>query len=149
MRIRSVLIHVAQAALEGGLLALLVVGLVAGTAFAARGGGGKATTGGSLTLVMVSDDDGSGTPNWGEQVTFRVSTSYPYPVVSLTCSQGGGVVYGDSRPMYQPNAFNDPGIFTLSSLGWTGGPADCRAELRVQKKNGVVTAASLSFAVGS
>jgi hypothetical protein len=39
MRIRSVLSHSFQALAEGALIALLVVGLMAGTAFAARGGG--------------------------------------------------------------------------------------------------------------
>ena len=40
MRIRSVLSHSAQAVAEGALISLLVVGLMAGTAFAAKGGGG-------------------------------------------------------------------------------------------------------------
>ena len=39
MRIRSVLKHSAQALAEGALISILVVGLIAGTAFAARGGG--------------------------------------------------------------------------------------------------------------
>jgi hypothetical protein len=38
MRIRSILSHSAQAILEGAIIATLVVGLIAGTAFAARGG---------------------------------------------------------------------------------------------------------------
>ncbi len=44
MRVKSVLTHVTQAVAEGALIALLVVGLIAGTAFAGKGGSG--TTGG-------------------------------------------------------------------------------------------------------
>jgi hypothetical protein len=40
VRIRSVLSHSAQAIAEGALISLLVVGLMAGTAFAAKGGNG-------------------------------------------------------------------------------------------------------------
>ena len=46
MRLRSVLTHSAQAVAEGALIALLVVGLAAGTTFAAKGGGGGGGTGG-------------------------------------------------------------------------------------------------------
>jgi hypothetical protein len=59
VRIRSVLSHSAQVVVEGALVSLLVVGLVAGTAFAAKptagtnhghkGGGG---TTGTATLVV-------------------------------------------------------------------------------------------------
>lgn len=49
MRIRSVFSHTAQALAEGALIALIVVGLVAGSAFAARGGGGKPSGGGTTS----------------------------------------------------------------------------------------------------
>ena len=81
MRIRSVFHHTAQALAEGALIALIVVGLVAGSAFAAKGGGGGGkpggsggTTGGSATLVATPNQlqggvsytvTGSGyQPNW-------------------------------------------------------------------------------------
>src|SRR4029079_6896166 len=41
MRIRSIFSHSAQAIAEGALVALLVVGLVAGTAFAGKPGSGS------------------------------------------------------------------------------------------------------------
>ncbi|HTG40764.1 MAG TPA: hypothetical protein VK697_04035, partial [Methylomirabilota bacterium] len=53
MRIKSIFTHSAQAIAEGALISLLVVGLIAGTAFAAKpaagtgghkGGGGGGTT---------------------------------------------------------------------------------------------------------
>jgi hypothetical protein len=44
MRIRSVLKHSAQALAEGALISILVVGVIAGTAVAARGGGKPSAT---------------------------------------------------------------------------------------------------------
>jgi hypothetical protein len=124
------------------LLAALAVGTIAAPTFAGKPGGGT-TTSTALAVVIVTSADS--TVSWGDTITFKVSTTYQYPVVSLTCSKGGTVVLGDSRPMYQPNAFNDPGIFTLSSQAWTGGSASCTAALKVQKKSGVTTIATLGF----
>lgn len=150
MRIGSVLTHSAQAITKSALVALLVVGLMAGTTFAAKGGGGKpgggSTTGG-LTVVVVTDTNGNGLPNWADQVHFTVSTSNPYPVVSLTCSKDGVVVYGDSHPYYWPNIWDDPGIFTLSSLAWSSGAADCTAVLKGTSHGKVVTLGSTTFHV--
>jgi hypothetical protein len=50
MRIKSIFTHSAQAIAEGALISLLVVGLIAGTAFAARGGGATGGTSSSATL---------------------------------------------------------------------------------------------------
>jgi hypothetical protein len=49
VRIRSVFSHSAQAIAEGALISLLVVGLMAGTAFAAKGGAGGKPGGGGGT----------------------------------------------------------------------------------------------------
>jgi hypothetical protein len=153
MRMKSVLTHSAQALAEGSLIALLVVGLMAGTVFAAPGGGkgkpGGGGSGGSLAVVVVTDLNGNGAPNWSDQVRFDVSTSNAYPVVSLTCSQGGVLVYSDSRPYYWPNLWDDPGVFTLSSLAWSSGAADCRADLKGSAKRGMVTLGSTSFTAGA
>ena len=126
-----------------GLAAALTLGAVAAPAFAGKPGGSTTST--ALRLSMADPTDA--VANHGDRVTFVVTSSYSAPVVSLTCTQGGSVVYGDSRPMYWPNAFNDPGIFTLSSLAWASGAADCTAALRVQKRNGATTVASLKFHV--
>jgi hypothetical protein len=92
-------------------------------------------------------DSTDGYAHYGQRVTFAVTTTNPYPVVSVSCSQNGVVVYGDSHPMYQPNPWNDPGIFTLSSLSWTSGAADCTALLKATARNRIVTLASTSFHV--
>src|SRR6476620_9756744 len=99
MRIRSVLKHSTMAVLEGALVASLVVGLMAGTALAGKGGGGGKPSGGgssNMSVRLVTDNDGNGLANWGDQVTFNNTTSNAYPVASVTCSQGGSVVYGAS-----------------------------------------------------
>ncbi len=79
-----------------------------------------------------------------------MSTSNTRPVVSLTCSQGGAVVYGDSRPYYWPNIWDDPGVFTLTSMSWTSGAAECRADVKGTNSRGrLVTLGSLTFQVGA
>jgi hypothetical protein len=134
MRMKSVLNHGAQALAEGSLIALLVVGLMAGSVFAAPGGkgGGKGKPGGSsgsLALVMVSDANGNGAPNWNDTITFNVTSSSDSPYVSVKCYQGGTLVYGADAGFYDsypwPGARNMP----LSSPAWTGGAASCNATL--------------------
>jgi hypothetical protein len=150
MRIKAGIVHGAQALLEAGLVATLVVGLVAGTALAGKpagGGGGKGGT--TVTVAMVADANGNGAPNWGDTVTFRFTTSNPYPVMSVRCSQNGYVVYGDSHPMYTPNPWNDPGHFVLSSLAWSGGSASCLAELKGTSNGRIVVLGSTTFAAGA
>jgi hypothetical protein len=150
MRIRSVLKHTAQALIEGSLIALLVVGLMAGSVFAAKptaggGGGGKhgggGSTSGSLALVLVTDTNANGSANWGDTITFTVTGGGTNPYVSVTCTQGGTLVYSASAGFYDsypwPGARNMP----LSSPAWTGGAASCNATL-----NG---ASALNFAAGA
>jgi hypothetical protein len=141
--------HTTMAFAEAGLIALLVVGLVAGTAFAAKGGGGKPGGGGtsSSTLTMVMVDPADTSANHNDWITFTVTTTEPYPVVSATCSQGGVVVFGDSHPMYSPNIWEDPGHFKLASLSWTSGGASCTAALKGTNRGKVVTLATTSFSV--
>jgi len=136
--------HSAQALLEGALVALLVVGLVAGTAFAARGG--KAG-GGSVNLVMVQDTDGNGLPNWAEVVTFDVSTTAANPYVNVRCYQGTAFVYDAWAGFFDSAWFGQ--TFTLSSSYWTSGAADCSARLVTFGKNGRErTLATMGFGVG-
>lgn len=150
MRIRRITSHSLQAIAEAALIALLVVGLMAGTAFAGKGGTagtgghGKPGSGGStgtLTLVMVADANGNGAPNWGDTISFNVTSSSAYPTVSVRCSQGGTMVYSADAGFYAsypwPGAQNMP----LYSPSWTGGAASCNATL-----NGV---SALNFSVGA
>jgi hypothetical protein len=138
MRIRSVFSHSAQVIAEGALISLLVVGLMAGTAFAGKpsgGGGGhgkpgSGTGGGTIAIVMVSDANSNGLPNWNDTITFNVSTTATdSPYLRVTCYQGGTLVYGADAGFYDsypwPGARNMP----LYSPIWTGGAADCTAIL--------------------
>ena len=127
-------------------LALLTLALVPAAGLAAKGGGGSSAAGGgkpgggggkpggggstgSLTLVMVSDQNGNGSPNWNDTITFNVSTTAANPYVTVTCTQNRVVVYTASAGFYPdylwPGARNMP----LSSPAWTGGAASCTADL--------------------
>ena len=137
MRIRSVLTHSSQVVLEGALVALLVVGLVAGTALAAKGGGGghgkpgggsgSGATGTIGLAPLVVDRNGNGTPNWNDVVTFNISTSLSQPWVHLVCSQSGTMV-AQGWAGYFDGALGGRN-FGLASPGWSGGAADCTARL--------------------
>lgn len=127
---------------QASLVALLIVGLVAGTAFAAKGGnggngggghgGGKPGGGassGSLALVLVVDANANGAANWADTITFTVTSTSSTPYVSVRCYQGGTLVYGADAGFYDsypwPGARNMP----LYSPAWTGGAADCTTTL--------------------
>jgi hypothetical protein len=95
------------------------------------GGGGKGGGGSSsLSLVMVTDANGNGTPNWGDTVTFKVTTTQTqYPSVALKCSQGKTLVYQTSAGFYPSYPWPWQQNMTLKSDAWTGGAADCTATL--------------------
>jgi hypothetical protein len=143
MRMRSVFTHSAQAVAEGALIALLVVGLAAGTTFAAKGGngggghhagGGGGTTGtGTVNLVLLN---GATEAHYGAPVTFTVSTTATaYPYVHLRCYQGGSLVL-EGWKGYFPTALGD-GIFYLGPTpSWSSGAADCTANLEMVTSNG-------------
>ena len=129
MRIRSVLSHSAQAILEGALISVLVVSLMAGTAFAAKptagtGGhshkGGGGTTGTATVAVSpnpvpaYSEFQATGcsyTPNVGVQFTLYLP--------------GGTAVYGGmvdgNGCLYNAVLWaNAPGSATLDVLNASG-----------------------------
>jgi hypothetical protein len=135
-------------------IALLVLALaLVPVALAGKGTGGKGggtTSGGSnsLSLVRVTDAHGNGAPNWGDTVTFNVSTSVTWPSVELNCVQNGSSVYQGIVGFYPTYAWSR--TYTLESYSWTGGAADCTARLYTTGKNGSQqTLATLSFAVGA
>jgi hypothetical protein len=151
MRIRSVLGHALQAIAEGSLIAMLIVGLMAGSTFAGKGSGGKpgsGGSGGSLAVVMVADANGNGAPNHADTITFNVTTSADRPFVSVNCYQGSAWVYAASVGYFADYPWSKD--FILSASSWTGGAADCTARLYTSK-DGIrtTTLATLSFAVGA
>jgi hypothetical protein len=149
-KIRRFASHSALALAEAGLIALLIVGLVAGTALAARGGGGgKVSYTGTISLAvpLVHDANGNDAPDRGDVVTFDVSTNASAPFVNLVCTQGGVVVLNGSHG-YFDGALDTSRNFGLSSGAWQGGAADCTAYLQVQTKRGWARFASTSFRAG-
>src|SRR5215210_6308346 len=155
MRIRSVFKHSTQVVVEGALVSLLVVGLMAGTAFAGKGGGGHGGGGGgktggsgSLAVVMVSDANGNGLANWGDALTFTVTTAATNPFVKMSCSQNGVVVYTFSAGFFADYYWSK--IFTLNSPSWSSGAASCTATLYTTTDGtSITTLATMSVAVGA
>jgi hypothetical protein len=127
---------------------------MAGAVFAAPGGskgkpggGGGSTSGGTLAVVMVSDQNGDGSPNWNDQVTFDVSTTATdKPWVKLNCYQAGTWVSTSTAGFFE--AYPWAPNFTLASGGWTSGAGDCTATLYLVTSNGrSKTLATLGFHV--
>lgn len=150
MRIRSVLSHGMQAVAEGALIALLIVGLMAGSALAARGGGGKPSAGGgTIALVMTYDADGDGLPNYRDRVTFSLSTSATdKPWVELDCYQAGTLVYQDRRGFFDGSLTGEEFVLGTSAA-WQSGAADCTAWLVSWTRKGWSKLASTDFHVGA
>ena len=143
------------------LTALALVALiVVPTALAAKGGGGgngggkgggkNGGSASSLALVMVDDANVDGLPNYGETITFDVSTTATTePYVNVVCSQGGSTVYGASAGFFDSYPWPWTRNFKLSSSYWTGGAADCSAELYFHDGRGFKTLATIKFSVAA
>jgi hypothetical protein len=119
---------------------------------AGSGGGGGGGTGGSgsLSLVMVNDLNGDGQPNWGDTVTFNISTTATTePNVSLTCYQSGVLVYSAVSGFYASYPWPWTQNMGLWSNSWTGGAADCTAELYYFNGSKTVTVATLDIPVAA
>jgi hypothetical protein len=151
MRIKSIFTHSAQAIAEGALISLLVVGLIAGTAFAAKpaaNGSGKAgggtTGGGTISLALM---DGATEAHFGARVSFTfATTATPYPYVHLKCWQNGSLV-AEGRTGFFPTALGNE-WFNLGPTGnWQGGAADCTAYLEKYSKQGWSVLGSTTFQV--
>jgi hypothetical protein len=116
MRIRSVLSHSAQALAEGALIAMLVVGLMAGTAFAARSGGHASTSG-----ITITVPDGVFGGIATATITGAPSTEWFY----VKCTQNGGTALLDWERL-------DAAGLSYSQLGptgsWASGAASCTGQ---------------------
>lgn len=121
-----------RAAAEALLVTALTFGLIAGTSLAAKGGngGGKPPKpgSGSGTIAMVMVDASDAVANWGDLVTFNVSTTATSePWVNLKCWQNGTLVAEGWNGYFERSMTGR--IFGLYSASWTGGAADCTAYL--------------------
>jgi hypothetical protein len=135
---------------HAAILALVAALAVAPAALGGKpskpaGGGGS---GSSLTLVLLNSTDGI--PHWGQQVTFKVSTTATTkPLVKLQCFQGGTLVYTSSAGFYPGYPWPWAQTFTLSTAAWTGGAASCTASLYYYNGRRYMTLKALSFGVAA
>jgi hypothetical protein len=141
--------RIAHAAQIGAIVLALALVPVA---LAAKGGGshgGGGTNGSSgLRLVMVSDTNGNGLPNYGDTITFNVSTSATTePHVSVLCYQGGTQVYSAVTGYYASYPWLWTQNMPLWSSNWTGGAADCTATLYYFSGRKTITLTTLGFHV--
>ena len=89
-----------------------------------------------MTVVLLNSADS--VANWGEKLTFTVSTTTTTrPFVSLECFQGGARVYSMSAGFFADYPFTT--TYTLSSSYWTGGAANCTASLYYTNAKGSST----------
>lgn len=140
--------HALEAITEGGLVALLVVGLLAGTAFAGKGGnaaagGGKAPS--TIALVLLDSTDGQA--HNGQRVAFDVSTTATdRPFVGVRCYQGSAFVL-DGYTGYFPTYMFEPWVILDSPYWQEGVAADCTARLfHYDKRGNQKVLATLDFA---
>ncbi len=110
-----------------------------------KGGGGKPGGGatGTFSLVLVNDTNRNGLPNYGDSVTFAVSSNVSQPWVQLTCYQGADWVTNQYVGFYPGYPWSQ--VFALSSWKWTSGAADCNA--RLFDGSSGTTLATMSFHV--
>ena len=108
--------------------------------------GGSTTSESSLRLVLLDSTDGQ--VNYHDQVTFEVSTTATaYPRVQVDCTQDGVDVYSASAGFYDSYPWPWEREFTLASSWWTGGAADCVAQLYYWNGHKLVTLQTTSFHV--
>ena len=140
---RRLFVHSWQALIEGALVSLLVVGLVAGTAFAGKG---RTTTPPSLDLVMVTDLNSNGAANYGDTITFRSDTTASGAEVGLRCYQGSNFVFDGYVSLYDSWLGKE---LTLESSKWDrSSSADCVARLfTYNRKNQQQVMTTLSITV--
>jgi len=97
----------ARIALAAVSLVLALALVPAALAGKPGGSGGGTTSGGSISLVLATDTSGNGSPNWGDTVTYNVSTTATSsPSVKTTCYQNGVAVLWTQASFYVGNPFS-------------------------------------------
>lgn len=115
-------------------------------------GGSTGGSGGTLSLVMVKDMNGNGAPEYGDTVTFSVSTTATtMPYVTVNCYQGGTLVYQASNGIFAISLNQN---FVLGgTTAWQSGAASCTAYLQnwssYSRHHTVTNLASMDFSVGA
>jgi len=137
-------------AVLAGVIVVLSLALIP-AAFAAKGRpGGGGGGGSSISLKLSTDVNGNGVANWGDTITYNVSTSATSaPQVSTQCYQNNVLVLHASASFYPDNPFAYMEYVSLQSGMWTSGAADCTATMSYSSHKGSVTLATLNFHVDS
>jgi hypothetical protein len=106
-----------------------------------RGGGGSTTGGGTISINETAPY------HFGQTITFTVSApGVTQPYVSNQCRQNGTVVSSELHGIFDGYIFGQ--WFTLGPTGmWTGGAADCTAQLIDYSGRKPAVLASISFHV--
>lgn len=127
-------------AVAGAFAGLLALSPVVDAAKGGNGGGG----GGGTT---ISIDGWNPHVPYGEQVTFSVSTTRTdRPWVNARCYQDGGSVYGQWHGLFDGYGFEP--VFTMGPTpSWSGGDAECVAEVGFFHRGSFRALASTSFLV--
>jgi hypothetical protein len=124
----------------------LVPAAFAGKSGGSHGGGGGGSS--SLSLVLSTDVNSNGVPNWGDTITYNVSTTATGgPQVSTQCFQNGALVLQENGAFYDGNPFAYMDWVQLESGMWTGGAADCNAKMYYSSGKRTITLATISFHV--
>ena len=138
--------HLRPTRIATALAALILVMAPTATA-GSKGKGGAGSSASSMTLVVLDSSDGL--PHWGQSIRFDVTTSETtQPHVSVDCYQGPELVYVAATGYYDGYAWPWTQTMVLSSGAWTGGAADCQAELyKLDYKRGKTVLGRLAFHV--
>jgi hypothetical protein len=121
------------------LIAVAAALVLVPTALAGKGAV-KASETTDFRLVVLDSTDSL--PHWGNHVTFDFPTTVgDQPSVTLNCYQDGVWVLTGTRGFY---AGSYGQTFALNSMGWTGGAAECTAELFVTSSNGKATTLAMT-----
>ena len=123
------------------LLSVLAIGFGSPSSDAAPGGNGNGK--GRLTISIAE----SNPYQFGETITFAVDGKEPNNGnlwLANRCFQGGELVYGESQRVVDGLA----GPFTLGPTpSWSGGAADCEAQVFITGKMVKVTNITFSYHV--
>lgn len=144
--------RVAAATAEAALITALTFGLIAGSAFAAKGGGGGRASAysGTISLApLVVDNNGNGSPNRGDVVTFDISSTSGAPYVLLDCYQGDQLVLSGRKGYFESSLDTNRNFGLQSGLWASETGADCTASLASSTRRGWSRYASTTFHVDS
>jgi hypothetical protein len=134
-----------------GACSALAAAAVLTAAASAGSNQGKPAPGGttSATIELVNLSAPGAPPSFGQQVTFKVSTTATqYPWVEVRCYQGATLVYDNWVGYFSSYMF--PQVFTLGPTQlWAGDAANCTAAVVSEDGRRPKTLATLTFPVSA